>query len=429
MRDLVIMPAMAQRRESLNMGEFAEEAIIVEEVAAPKRVNHFIEANTQEVTLQHLQQDCIIPSFASMEETISHQSFIGAVVDAAKDYFHGEQFDMPEIRISHPINGRIPSALGKKASELTDEEKTLFYQRMCFCFEIPSIVHDEYGNRLALSIGGVRAYNEINLYSKKSVERFKIFIGFRNRVCSNLMLTTDGLQDKIEVLSVQELYAAALNLFHAYNPSKDLHLLRTLGQMSISTSEDSTPLRVCRNQRILIHKTFEGLAERGKCSMGWSFGFKLHLIINDKGEILNFMFTPGNVDDREPLKQGKFLENIKGKLCADKGYIGQALFENPFLNGIQLVTKVKNNMKNSLMSIADKILLRKRALIETVNDELKNIEQREKSLPLIRITPIQRKAKMTLKMIHLNTSLTDICSLLIIQLIGEKRIPFTLLLR
>ena len=97
---------------------------------------------------------------------------------------------------------------------------------------------------------------------------------------------------------------------------------------------DSTPLHVCRNQRILIHKTFEGFAERGKCSMGWFFGFKLHLIINDKGEILNFMFTLGNVDDREPLKQGKFLKNIKGKLCADKVYIGQALFENLFLNGI-----------------------------------------------------------------------------------------------
>ena len=142
---------------------------------------------------------------------------------------------------------------------------------------------------------------------------------------------------------------------------------------------DSTPLRVCRNQRILIHKTFEGLAERGKCSMGWFFGFKLHLIINDKGEILNFMLTQGNVDDREPLKQNKFLKNIKGKLCADKGYIGQALFENLFLNGIQLITKVKNNMKNSLMSVADKILLRKRALIETVNDELKNIAQIEHS--------------------------------------------------
>ena len=142
---------------------------------------------------------------------------------------------------------------------------------------------------------------------------------------------------------------------------------------------DSTPLRVCRNQRILVHKTFEGLATRGKCSMGWFFGFKLHLVINDKGEILNFMFSPANVDDREPLKQGNFLRDIKGKLCADKGYIGQALFENLFLNGIQLLTRVKNNMRNSLMSVEDKILLRKRALIETVNDELKNIAQIEHS--------------------------------------------------
>lgn len=142
---------------------------------------------------------------------------------------------------------------------------------------------------------------------------------------------------------------------------------------------DSTPLRVCRNQRILVHKTFEGLATRGKCSMGWFFGFKLHLVINDKGEILNFMFSPANVDDREPLKQGNFLRDIKGKLCAGKGYIGQALFENLFLNGIQLLTRVKNNMRNSLMSVEDKILLRKRALIETVNDELKNIAQIEHS--------------------------------------------------
>ena len=138
---------------------------------------------------------------------------------------------------------------------------------------------------------------------------------------------------------------------------------------------DSTPLHLRYNQRILIHKTFEGLVEHGRCSMGWFFGFKLHLIINDKGE----NFTPGNVDDREPLEQGKFLKNIKGKLCADKVYIGQALFENLFLNGIQLVTKVKNNMRNSLMSIADRILLRKRALIETANDELKNIAQIEHS--------------------------------------------------
>ena len=115
-------------------------------------------------------------------------------------------------------------------------------------------------------------------------------------------------------------------------------LLRTCTGISFV---DSTPLRVCRNQRILIHKTFEGLAERGKYSMGWSFGFKLHLIINDKGEILNFMFTPGNVDDREPLKQGKFLENIKGKLCETKDILVRLCLRTFFLMAYSLSLKLK----------------------------------------------------------------------------------------
>ncbi len=142
---------------------------------------------------------------------------------------------------------------------------------------------------------------------------------------------------------------------------------------------DSTPLRGCRHQRILIHRTFKGLAERGKCSSGWFFGFKLHLIINDRNEILNFMFTPGNLDDREPLYSGVLIENVKGKLFGDKGYIGKQLFEFLFMNGIQLVTKFKGNMRNSLKSVADKIMPRKRALVESVNDELKNIAQIEHS--------------------------------------------------
>ena len=104
---------------------------------------------------------------------------------------------------------------------------------------------------------------------------------------------------------------------------------------------DSTPLRVCRNQRILIHKTFEGLAERGKCSMGWSFGFKLHLIINDKGEILNFMFTPGNVDDREPLKQGKFLENIKENYVQTRNISGRPCLRTFLLMVYSLSLKLK----------------------------------------------------------------------------------------
>ena len=104
---------------------------------------------------------------------------------------------------------------------------------------------------------------------------------------------------------------------------------------------DSTPLRICRNQKILIHKTFEGLAERGRCSMGWFFGFKLHLIINDKGEVLNFMFTPGNVDDREPLKQGEFLENIKGKLCETKDILVRLCLRTFFLMAYSLSLKLK----------------------------------------------------------------------------------------
>ena len=111
--------------------------------------------------------------------------------------------------------------------------------------------------------------------------------------------------------------------------------------------------------------------------MGWFFGFKLHLICNEKGELLNFMITPGDVDDRKPLEYKAFVEFICGKLVADKGYIGKNLFERLFVDGIQLITKLRDNMKGALMSVSDKLLLRKRAVIETVNDELKNVCQIE----------------------------------------------------
>ena len=152
-----------------------------------------------------------------------------------------------------------------------------------------------------------------------------------------------------------------------------------LGKCTGISFVDSTPLRVCRNQRIHIHKVFKGIAERGKCSMGWFFGFKLHLICNEKGELLNFMITPGDVDDRKPLELKSFMEFIYGKLVGDKGYISKNLFQRLFVDGIQLITKLKSNMKGALMSVSDRLLLRKRAIIETVNDELKNIAQVEHS--------------------------------------------------
>ena len=113
--------------------------------------------------------------------------------------------------------------------------------------------------------------------------------------------------------------------------------------------------------------------------MCWFFGFKLHLICNERGELLNFMITQGDVDDRKPLEYKAFVKFIYGKLVGDKGYIGKNLFQRLFVDGIQLITKLKSNMKGALISVSDKLLLRKRAIIETVNDELKNIAQVEHS--------------------------------------------------
>ena len=106
---------------------------------------------------------------------------------------------------------------------------------------------------------------------------------------------------------------------------------------------------------------------------------KLHLICNEKGEILNFMITPGDVDDRKPLDHKAFVEFLYGKLVGDKGYIGKELFQRLFVDGIQLITKLKSNMKGAVMSMSDRLLTRKRAIIETINDELKNIAQVEHS--------------------------------------------------
>lgn len=152
-----------------------------------------------------------------------------------------------------------------------------------------------------------------------------------------------------------------------------------LGSCTGISFVDSTPVRVCKNKRIKRNKVFKGIAEVGKSTMGYFYGFKLHLIINDKGEILNFVITQANVDDRQPLKNQNFINCIKGKLYGDKGYLSKELTDLLFIDGLHLVTTIRNNMKNSLMELKDKIMLRKRSVIETVNDELKNLCQIEHS--------------------------------------------------
>jgi len=149
------------------------------------------------------------------------------------------------------------------------------------------------------------------------------------------------------------------------------------GQCSGISFIDSTSLKVCHNRRIHSHKVFAGCARRGKTSVDWFFGFKLHLVTNDCGELLSVRLTPGNVDDRRPVPE--LVTKLFGKLFGDKGYISQPLFETLYDSGVQLVTKLKTKMKNRLLSMFDKIMLRKRAIIESVVDQLKNISQIEHS--------------------------------------------------
>ena len=136
---------------------------------------------------------------------------------------------------------------------------------------------------------------------------------------------------------------------------------------------DSTKIAICNNKRIKQNRTFEGIAKRGKSTMGWFYGFKLHIAINERGELCGANVSNGNVDDREEAVLDEVLQNVSGKLFADKGYISKKLFEYLFEKGTTLITNVRKNMKNRLIPLVDKLLLRKRSVIETVNDQLKNM--------------------------------------------------------
>ena len=236
MRNLQIIGNVPQVRKENNFGEYAEEAVIIEEQPKVKKENpHFLEANTLEVTMQHLKEDCITPVFAKDNElTIPHPAFIDTVYDAANTFFSGESIDKPDIRVSHVIKGRIPEAIHKPANQLLESDKTIYYERAAFSIDIPTIYETVEGNKLNLSIVGVRAYNQMNLYSKKVPELFRLAIGFKNQVCCNMCIFTDGYKDDLRVSNTSELYRSALELFNNYNPAKHLYLMQQLGNTSMS---------------------------------------------------------------------------------------------------------------------------------------------------------------------------------------------------
>lgn len=264
MNGLVLMPTVAENRTSF----FADAEVvepIVETVEVP---NHFIEANTVEVTVEHLANDCVTPVFAKDNElTINHVSFIRTVEDAAKDFFRGEVVNDAQVRASHIIKGRVPSAIHKPANQLLETDKTIYYERCAFSIDVPTIYQDINGNRLYLSIVGVRAYNQQNLYSRKVPELFRVAIGFKNTVCCNMCVFTDGYKGELRVSSTRELYQRVMELFNQFNPAKQIHLMQQLCDSSLTEHQfcqilgrmrlyQSLPVRLQKNiPRLLITDT------------------------------------------------------------------------------------------------------------------------------------------------------------------------------
>lgn len=242
----LIYPSKANKTLELSQ---QQDIIDVERILSRREVKRlpFIEANTKEVTIEHLKEDCIVPVFSKDNEiTISHPNFIEAVWEAANRVFPSESIELPEIRVSHIIKGRTPEAIYKPVKDLLEEDKTIYYERMMFCFEIPTIHEDIAGNRLNLTIGGVRSYNHENLYSKKGMEKFNLFIGFKNLVCCNMCVSTDGFKSELKVMDVNSLFNAAIQLFQDYNVAKHLHYMGAFKDSYMTEHQFAQFLGKCR---------------------------------------------------------------------------------------------------------------------------------------------------------------------------------------
>ena len=195
----------------------------------------FIEANTESVSLFHLQTKNVIPVFTKDNEiTLSHQEFIETALSAIATIFPNEPIDTPEIRVSHQIKGRTPDALHIPAKDLQEHQRTSYFERMAFIIRVPGITETINGNKLALTIGGVRAYNTENLYNKKTYEKFKFFIGFQNMVCCNLCVATDGYQNEIRAMTSLDLEAKMIQTLAEYKAQEHLNAMKNLLNYSLS---------------------------------------------------------------------------------------------------------------------------------------------------------------------------------------------------
>jgi hypothetical protein len=208
----------------------------------------FIEANTVESSLFDIKRNHIIPVWLKDNEPlVSHTDFIETTQSVVQDIFHGEHILKPIVRLSHPIKGRIPSAKDKPAHQLTDDERTISYERMMFAIEVPSIKSVVDGNELSLTIGGVKSFSEDNLYQRSGGDQhFKLFIGFKNKVCTNLCVWSDGYVGNLSLKSKEDLYLATQVLLQRYNSGHHLFHLQKLSELSITENQFAHLIGRCR---------------------------------------------------------------------------------------------------------------------------------------------------------------------------------------
>lgn len=222
-------------------------AELVDTIEVIQSSRGFIEANTIASSLQEIQQKHIIPVFVrNNEPVISHCEFIETAMQAVAEHYPQETILSPNIRLSHPIKGRMPEAKNKPAKELSDAEKTIYYERMAFMIEVPSIYTEIDGNRLNLTIGGVKAYNLDNLYTRNAEQHFKVFIGFKNTVCTNLCISTDGLLADLKLHVLHDLHGAILKLLHDFDAVACAQQLQDLHKYELTDRQFAQLIGRCK---------------------------------------------------------------------------------------------------------------------------------------------------------------------------------------
>ncbi|MFK5878502.1 MAG: DUF3871 family protein [Flavobacteriaceae bacterium] len=291
----------------------------------------FLEANTQIVTLNHLKRDCIIPVYSDNEMTISHAEFIEATKEVVGDIFTDERVLEPNIRVSHTIRGRLPSAIGKPVNELRSDEKTIYYQRTAFMIEVPTLTENVNNNSLTLTIGGVRALNQENLYSRRNLEKFKVFIGFKNMVCTNLCISTDGLKSEIRVASVLELKDKIRELIQSFDKERFLGNMERMSKYYLSELQFA---HLIGKMRMYSHLNKEE-------KVG-----KLSLLMNDNqiGTVVKEYYTDSNFSRSK--ENGINLWNFYNLMTSanKSSYIDSNLERNA--NAFEFVNSLGNSMQN-----------------------------------------------------------------------------------